>query len=261
MSGVADRDTALALNSLLGNEPNAAMIEWAVAGGMLRFDCAAEIAIGGAEASVAVGERSVKALTPFQLSEDEELTVKRIVHGRFLLIAVRGGIDVPVVLGSRSTLLSAAFGGLDGRRLRQGDQLPIGHAMTSASRDRESSDRPIERRPRDTIRVMRGPQAALFDADAWLAFLDTPFTVSVTSDRTGYRLEGAILRHSGAPSLPSEPACVGAVQIPDGGSPIVLMNDGPTVGGYPKIAVIRSSDLSRFAQLAPGDVVRFELGD
>jgi biotin-dependent carboxylase-like uncharacterized protein len=259
VSGVADRDAALALNVLLGNHPNAAMIEWAVAGGALKFEHAMVIAIGGAEASCAIGENIVDALTRIEVAAGDELIVHRIVHGRFLLIAVRGGIDVPPVLGSRSTLLSAVLGGLDGRRLRRGDQLPIGNAIIPEYCEKFVTDGRRVIVYGDAIRVMRGPQAALFDERTWFEFLNTTFTVSRASDRAGYRLDGATFRHNGAASLPSEPSCVGAIQVPDGGSPIVIMHDGPTVGGYPKIAVIGSSQISRFAQLAPGDVVRFDL--
>mgnify|MGYP001557392717 FL=1 len=259
VSGVADRDAALTLNTVLGNEPNAAMIEWAVAGGTLKFEDAAVIAIGGAEASCTVRSTPVNEFTRIDVAPGDALVVQRIVRGRFLLVAVRGGIDVPLVLGSRSTLLSAAFGGLEGRRLRNGDRLPIGRAVSSESGENGVAYARALPPYNDAIHVMRGPQARLFDDSAWLDFLTTRFTVSLASDRAGYRLEGATLKHSGAPALPSEPVCVGAVQIPDGGSPIVIMHDGPTVGGYPRIAVIRSSEISRFAQLAPGDAVRFEL--
>jgi len=257
ISGIADRESGVALNSLLDNDPSAAMIEWAVAGGTLQFDSAVTLAIGGADAPCTVNGHAMQPMTPFEVSAGDELRVNRIVRGRFLLIAIRGGINVPVVLGSRSTLVSAAIGGFEGRRLRSGDCLPVGGLALA----------PVERRvalPQrivadDAIHVVRGPQAILFDDRAWATFLDTEFTVSHASDRTGYRLEGATMAHRGSPSLPSEPTCVGAIQVPDGGAPIVIMHDGPTVGGYPKIAVIRSSCLSRFAQLAPGDKLRLVL--
>ena len=259
VSGIADRDSGVAANSVLGNDLNAAMIEWAVTGGALRFDCAGVIAIYGAEVSCAVDNRTLQPLIPFEVSAGDELHINRIVRGRFLLVAVRGGIDVPVVLGSRSTLLSASIGGFEGRRLRNGDRLRIGGLTRAAPEPAHVLTRPSVFG--GDIRVMRGPQASLYDDRAWTCFIDTEFTVSRASDRTGYRLEGATLTHTGPASLPSEPACVGAIQVPDGGAPIVIMQDGPTVGGYPKIAVIRSSCLSRFAQLAPGDKVRFVLDD
>jgi biotin-dependent carboxylase-like uncharacterized protein len=272
VSGLADRETGITLNSLLSNDPNAAMIEWAVAGGTLRFDRAATVAIGGAEAVCSVNGIAVDALTPFEVSAGDELVVSRIVRGRFLLIAVRGGIEVPVVLGSRSTLVSASLGGFEGRRLKTDDRLPIGGCNVSGPwqsgvrRDGQyhadvALDVDVAPHAARVIHVMRGPQSALFDDAAWADFLGTELTVSRASDRSGYRLEGITMTHGASAALPSEPTCVGAVQVPDGGAPIVIMHDGPTVGGYPKIAVIRSSCMSRFAQLAPGDRVRFTLDE
>lgn len=264
-SGLADRDSGLALNAALGNEPNAAMIEWAVAGGVLRFDRGATVAIGGAEAVVAMNGRPVQEWTPLEAQSGSELQVGRISRGRFLLIAVRGGIDVPVVLGSRATLASAGIGGLDGRRLRTGDVLSIADT-TGGSVSTGDRTNPATRNGGRTqvgagaaIRIMRGPQADLFDEGAWARFLGAELTVSRASDRAGYRLDGVTLTHPGDAALPSEPTCVGEIQVPGGGSPIVLMPDGPTVGGYPRIAVIRKRDIARFAQLAPGDRVSFVL--
>ena len=254
-SGIADRDSGIFLNALLGNPPDCAMLEWAVAGGSLRFDTDAAMAFGGAEAECTVGGVRLTAWRVVEVAAGTELVVERIVRGRFLLIAVRGGLDVPRVLGSRSTLVSAGIGGHEGRRLRNGDQIRLGGAhdlsISVGARSVVESDAAIP--------VMRGPQADLFDAAAWRTFLQGPFVVSRASDRSGYRLDGPQMRHGGSAALPSEPACVGAIQVPDGGSPIVIMHDGPTVGGYPKIAVIRSAALSRFAQFAPGDAVRFVL--
>jgi len=270
-SGVADRDTALFLNALLHNAPGAAMLEWAVAGGILRFDSDVTFALGGAVADVFIGGVNVPPYSPVCVRAADELHIERLLHGRFLYIAVRGGINVPLVLGSRSTLMSASLGGHEGRRVRKGDVLCIGRE------NNENSDAPahlvddpgkVETAQKshghddhELIPIIRGPQAELFSADTWSAFLRARYTVSRASDRAGYRMEGPPLSHSGGAALPSEPTCVGAIQVPNGSPPIVLMNDGPTVGGYPKIAVIRSSALSRFAQRAPGDGVTFVLED
>ena len=254
VSGLADRESGLMLNAILGNDANAAMIEWAVGGGSLRFDCATTIAVGGADAIISVNGAAVYPWAPIVVADGDELRIERIVRGRFVLIQVRGGIDVPVVLGSRSTLLSAGIGGLEGRRLRTGDRLPVGdYVMATRNGIKPAHHLNVD----GPVMVVRGPQASLFDDAAWATFLNSEFVVSRASDRSGYRLDGMTISHSGAAALPSEPACVGAIQIPDGGTPIVIMHDGPTVGGYPKIAVIRRSCMSRFAQRTPGDRVRF----
>ena len=254
VSGLADRESGLMLNAILGNDANAAMIEWAVGGGSLRFDCTTTIAVGGADAIISVNGAAVYPWAPIVVADGDELRIERIVRGRFVLIQVRGGIDVPVVLGSRSTLLSAGIGGLEGRRLRTGDRLPVGdYVMATRNGIKPAHHLNVD----GPVMVVRGPQASLFDDAAWATFLSSEFVVSRASDRSGYRLDGMTISHSGPAALPSEPACVGAIQIPDGGTPIVIMPDGPTVGGYPKIAVIRTSCMSRFAQLTPGDRVRF----
>lgn len=255
-SGLADRDSGLALNALLGNDPNAAMIEWAVAGGALRFEVDCAVAIGGAEAECFVDDRLLDAWACSWVHAGAELRVRRITRGRFLLVAVRGGIGVPAVMGSRSTLLSAGIGGLDGRRLRNGDTLPVGEMWQSHTRRTVALPVKFD----GAVQIVRGPQAEYFDSAAWDTLLGTGFIVSHASDRTGYRLQGSELRPSVAAALPSEPTCVGAIQVPDGGEPIVIMHDGPTIGGYPKIAVIRSAWISRFAQLMPGERVRFVIG-
>lgn len=256
-SGLADRDSGLALNAMLGNDPNAAMIEWAVAGGVLRFEADCAVAIGGAQAECFVDGRPIDTWTCSWIHAGAELRIGRITRGRFLLIAVGGGIDVPPVMGSRSTLLSAGLGGLEGRRLRKGDTLPIGDAWKP--RAPRATAGPVKFD--GTVHVARGPQAEHFDSAAWETLLGTEFSVSHASDRTGFRLQGSGLRCRFVAALPSEPTCIGAIQVPDGGEPIVIMQDGPTIGGYPKIAVIRSAWISRFAQLMPGERVRFVIDE
>ena len=256
-SGLADRDSGLTLNSMLGNDPNAAVVEWAVAGGALRFETDCAIAIGGAEAQCFVDGRPVDTWAAVWIHAGAELRVSRITRGRFLLIAVRGGISVPLVMGSRSTLLSAGIGGLEGRRLRNGDTLPVGDSWSRRAPRTAAGPATFD----GTIHIARGPQAELFDASAWETLLGAEFTVSHASDRTGFRLQGSNIPCRFAADLPSEPTCVGAIQVPDGGEPIVIMQDGPTVGGYPKIAVIRSAWVSRFAQLMPGERVRFVIDE
>jgi antagonist of KipI len=170
-----------------------------------------------------------------------------------------GGIDVPEVLGSRSTYLPGHFGGLDGRLVVRGDSLRLGPQPSRYPRHGFSA--PSDRLPDYTthsVSVTKGPHADLFDAASWRAFTEQEFAVGVASDRTGYKLGGQFLSHSHG-DLPSDPGCEGAVQVPAEGNPIVLMADAPTVGGYPKIAVVSEADLPLVAQLTPGERLRFRL--
>lgn len=257
-SGAADTDSAIAVNAIVGNSAGAAVIEWALGAGSLTFGCDAVIALGGAESTATVDGNGIASHVATAVNAGGVLRIERMVCGRFLYIAVRGGIDVPVVLGSRSTLLSAGFGGHQGRRLRSADTLEIGDDVVGADARARAATLLA---PRDfgPIPITRGPEAVLFSNAQWERFLRSDFTISRASDRIGYRLEGPVLEHTGAADLPSEPTCIGAIQVPQDGTPIVLMHDGPTVGGYPKIAVIRSRAVSRFAQFMPGDTVRFVL--
>ena len=244
-----------AANAAVRNEPGAAAIEWALGPGALQFDrdtlicvlLGVELRINGEAAAAQIA--SVPAGG----------TVEIVPRGanRFVYVAVRGGIAVPEVLGSRSTYLPGGFGGHEGRRLRTGDRL----ATADSARETDfgvAIEVPGEDGSADaTLRVTRGPQWERFDAPAQAALLGSRFSVARASDRMGYRLDGPAIAPRVPATLPSEAACPGAVQIPDGGGPIVLMPDGPTVGGYPKIAVVIAADLRLLAQCLPGRGVRF----
>lgn len=250
-AGAMDPGALQWLNRRLGNPVGHAAVEWALGAGVFRFNRSATIALGPATGSI--GGTPVPAWTPVACPPGTELAVDLPGTTRFSYLAVAGGVEVAPVLGSRSTYLPGGFGGLDGRRLRLGDRLQLGAALVASS---ATGDPP----PRydGVVRLLPGPQAHLFDETAWAALLGNHYAIGSASDRMGYRLEGPTLRHGGPAALPSEPACPGAVQVPDGGAPIVLMPDGPTVGGYPKIAVVLSADLGRLAQFRPGDRPGFQ---
>jgi len=254
LSGGMDRDALIATNVCVGNAPGAAALELALGGGELRFDGETVIAIGGAQLLAMLGDRAVPSWVPIPVHTGETMRIERVTDGQFAYLAIHGGLDLPLVLGSRSTMLSAAFGG---RLLRTGD------VFTTAN-DVVGGPGPVPSVTYDAsapIPVVRGPQAAEFSDDAWHVLLGRGFRVSSSSNRIGYRFEGASIVHSIPSDRPSEPTCLGAIQVPSGGAPIVLMNDGPTVGGYPKIAVVREHALGMLAQRAPGSIVRFVLDD
>ena len=248
-----------ALNSIVGNAPYAAALEWALSGGSLRFDVDSVFAIGGARARAALAGRDIPPFTTVYAAAGSELEIEQITHGRFLYVACAGGVDVPPVLGSRSTYLPGYFGGFRGRLMTRGDSLPLGNRPSTIPPAGFTC--PAELLPAYTssvVRVTAGTHAALFDDAAWSAFTETDFVVSHASDRTGYKLHGQPVSH-GLGSLPSDPGCQGAIQIPSEGTPIVLTADAPTVGGYPKIAVVSTTDMPVLAQRSPGASVRFEL--
>jgi biotin-dependent carboxylase-like uncharacterized protein len=257
--GAMDLFALEALNSIVGNAPDAAALEWALSGGALRFETDCVFAIGGARARVILGGNDVPPFTTVYAAAGEALEIAQITDGRFLYFACAGGIDVPPVLGSRSTYLPGHFGGFQGRMLGSGDSIPLGDRGSTIPAAGFTC--PAELLPAYTssvVRVTVGTHADLFDDAAWSAFAEPDFTVSHASDRTGYKLHGQPVRHD-LGSLPSDPGCQGAIQIPSEGTPIVLMADAPTVGGYPKIAVVSKTDMPILAQRMPGASVRFEL--
>jgi biotin-dependent carboxylase-like uncharacterized protein len=164
-------------------------------------------------------------------------------------LAVRGGIDVPAVLGSASTHLLTGLGGFKGRGLRNGDVLRIGNAAV------RPPSRVIVQPPnrRDALRVTEGPQAGWFSDDLYRA----EYRVTEGSDRMGLRLDGPPLEHHGG-GMPTEGVPLGAVQVPPDGRPIILFVEHQTTGGYPKIANVIAADLAAVGQLRPRDTVRFE---
>lgn len=256
LGGAMDVASFALANALAGNAGGAAAIEWALAGGSLRFATRTVASVTGAEVELTRNGERVRSNTALEFQSGDVLTVGRFVRGAFAYVAVRGGIDVPAVLGSRSTYLPAGFGGLDGRRLRAGDILRCGPAPGGES----SVDVAVEvaaNRGR-AIRAIEGPDTAVFTAEFRESFWASEFTLSPSANRVGYRLERESAGDPKGRSVISGPACVGAIQVPGGGGAIVLMADGPTVGGYPKIGVVASVDLPALAQKTPGERVRFE---
>jgi len=257
--GAMDRHALAVANLLAGNPASAAGLEWALGGGTIRFERPATVALGGARLEATLAGVPMAAYTTYRADAGDELAVTRIVSGVFAYIAVGGGMGVDPILGSRSTYVRGGFGGLHGRRLRAEDFLPLG--APDADPPPEGFAAPEELvvlggdRP---IRVTHGPQAGLFDADAIRQLVEAEWLIAAASDRMGYRLKGPEIATTAPVSLVSEPACPGAVQVPGAGGPIVLMADGPTVGGYPKLAVVCGADLGRLAQSEPGRSIGFD---
>jgi antagonist of KipI len=250
---------ALALANLVaGNSPDAAGLEWALGPGAIRFEEPARFAMAGVAARARLNDEPVSLHTAWTARAGDLLSIDALEGGRFLYLAVHGGIDVPAVLGARSTYLRARLGGLHGRLLRTEDYLrtgpargpapPAGFAVPGALLRDES---------RRTLRITLGPQGELFGPEEQERLAAGEWVVAAASDRMGYRLKGTPINPGVTASAASDPTCPGAIQVPDDGGPIVLMPDGPTVGGYPKVGVVCAVDLPVLAQRQPGDRIRF----
>jgi antagonist of KipI len=257
-AGALDPFALRIANLLVGNSREAAAIEWGVGGGEIRFERDATIALTGATPRAAIGGRPITKDRPEPVRAGECLGVERIERGAWIYVAVSGGIDVPPVLGSRATYLPAHFGGLEGRLLRAGDRLPIGDAPQTAASLAGPPAELSSGAANEPIALLPGPDHGVVPA-AWAWLLNTEFRVSRAVSRMGYRLEAQPPPFSLPGDRPSAPACPGTVQLPPGGEPIVLMRDGPTVGGYLRIAVVATADLGRVAQRTPGEHMRFRM--
>ena len=254
--GAADAHALRLGNLLLGNDEGAAALEATLAGPTLVFEEEALVLVAGAPFAATLDGEELATWSAARMRAGGKLVLGRAASGARAYICVRGGIEVPRLLGSRSTDVATGFGGLEGRALKAGDLLSVGEAPLAPRGRRVDAAIARWNGPRRLLRVTAGPQAEWFAPEAVAAFYARPFRASASSSRTGVRLEGEPLV---APdrSLVTEGVVAGAVQVPAAGLPIVLLVEHPSTGGYPKIANVISTDLSALAQLRPGDEVRF----
>lgn len=244
-------------NALVGNASGAAALEGCLGGAAFRCERDATFALTGAEIIATHNGTALPSNRAIAARAGDTIVVERIMRGTAWYLAVRGGIDVPVLLGSRSTIIAAGIGGVDGGPIKTGITLRVGDGVNG---DAIARDVPMDLRTpgRDEpIPLTPAPRADALDDPQWRDFYATPFTVSRAMSRVGYRLDGPAFTSKYPGDLPSEPACAGAIQLPPEGRPIVLMAEHPTIGGYPLIGVVASHALSRFAQCGPGSTVRF----
>jgi biotin-dependent carboxylase-like uncharacterized protein len=261
-AGALDALSAARANAAVANGPDCAVLECTVVGPALRFLRTLRFAWAGADLGAVLersdlGDWSVPAATAVLARPGNVLRFAGRRHGCRAYVAFAGGIDAPPLMGSRSTDLTAAFGGHQGRALRAGDRLAVGSdrgAPRPVATDSTSGDEA------PTVRVVLGPQDDHFAPATIERFLGAQWSVATTSDRAACRLAGPRLEHAGPSEIASEGMVPGSIQVPPDGQPIVMLADGPTTGGYPKIATVVSGDLGRLAQSLPGQGrVRFVL--
>jgi len=262
-------------NLLVGNDEGAAALETTLVGPTLRFDEQVLIALAGADLGMSADGVKLPLCRPICIHGGTTLSAASAMRGCRGYIAIAGGIEVPEVLGSRSTYVRAALGGFEGRAMRRGDVFPIGNPSELSRRiaasviaSRGGGRVAIARWSASptlipfytsaaVIRVLEGAHAPLLTTESARQFWSAEFLVGAQSDRMGYRLEGCTLELTTPTELLSEGVAFGTVQLPPGGNPIVLMADRQTTGGYPRIGEVASVDLPLLAQLKPGDRLRF----
>lgn len=280
-SGAADTVSLRMGNRLLGNDQSAAALEMTLLGGTFAFPNGAVIVLAGSDFGATLEEKPVALWTAYVAKPGQVLRVGPTRSGARCYLCVRGGIETKLFLGSASTHLLSGLGGHEGRALRKGDELKIGSASREVVGERRGAARLGRRNlpkssgtfrprslsaralsqmsPRKILRVTHGPQSDWFSLEAQQIFYSSTYRVAEESNRMGIRLEGPAVPAPSGGEMISEGVALGAVQVPEGGKPIILFVEQQTTGGYPKLANVISADFHSIGQLRPRDEIRFEL--
>lgn len=256
--GAMDRISLQIANMLVGNQPGEAVIEFTAVGGT--YEVAADVcrvAIAGGEFSITIDGEKAFCLTSYTLSRGSQIVIGSSTAGLRGYMAVSGGIDLVPTLGSLSTLVHYELGGIEGKALAPGSEIPLRNEAVEPGKDRflDASLLPAREGP---IRVVMGPQEDYFTDTGKKVFLSEQYTITPLSDRMGYRLDGPEIEHSGDFNIVSDGIAPGSIQVPGTRKPIVLLADRQSTGGYPKIATVITPDLSRLGQMGPGERIHFK---
>ncbi len=269
LSGALDQYALRAANLLVGNDTGASVLEATLLGPELLFRTPAVVAVTGAEATPKINGESCPRNESFAVRSDDRLSFDYVKAGARIYIAVAGGIDVPVVLGSRSTYALGALGGFEGRKLAAGDVLPTGAAAPRARVGRAISRDLVPAYPKSLeLRVLPGLYFHRLTDESARSFFEDTWTVAPEADRIGYRYrKGRALSFRdrkqpfGAGSDPSNIVDAGypygSIQVPGGVEPIILLRDAVSGGGYAMIGTVISADMDRIAQMQPNNLARF----
>ena len=255
-SGAMDEVAFGYANYLVGNSFNTPCVEIALGGLVLKARSSQSIAICGANMQPSLNGKPIALWQTHHMQSGDELSFGFASEGQFTYLAVAGGLKTPYLYGSFSTSIKEGLGGIEGRKLQEGDVLPSeGKRLFEKRRLKPSL---IPSYPQTiTLRVLPGYQEELFDAKAQETFYQTPYVFKGEGDRMGYRLSGekVVPKVTG---ILSEPICYGAVQIPSHGEPIILLKERQTIGGYPKIGSVLACDCFKLAQLRAGGTIHFQ---
>ncbi|MBE7062397.1 MAG: biotin-dependent carboxyltransferase family protein [Clostridia bacterium] len=255
--GAMDTYSMRIANILVGNAPGDGVIEMTMLGMSVSFSCTAVIALTGADMEPAINGTPVAMYTAAEVHAGDILSMKMARSGMRSYLAVAGGFDLPYAMGSMSTNLKCGLGGFSGRKLQSGDEIPLRQSFSLAHLGNRKTEPENVYPDGIGIRVILGPQEDYFTDKGIETFLNTTYTVSEKSDRMGVRLDGDSIENKNGVDILSDGIATGAVQIPASGTPIIMMADRQTTGGYAKIANVISADLPKMAQARPGTRIRF----
>ena len=259
VSGVMDPRSAALANILVGNDEKEAVLECTMMGPHLQFNETNCIAITGGDLMPTLDGKPIPNYTAVKVEAGQVLKFTMPKSGCRAFIAFAGGLDIPEVMGSRSTYMKAKIGGVEGRKLAKDDVIGF-RAPKAELKNMNFRSMASEFVPRKeyTVRVVLGPQDDYFTDAGIQTFLSEVYSVTAEFDRMGCRLEGAVIQHKEGGDIISDGIAFGAIQVPSSGQPIIMLGDRQTTGGYTKIANVISADFRILAQLKQGDKVRFE---
>lgn len=261
-AGAMDQKAYKRANVLVGNTQGEAALEATVMGPEIHFTEDCICAITGADMKPMLNEVPIENNRPFLAPKDSVLRMGFTVNGCRSYIAFAGGIDVPMVMKSRSTDMKCQIGGLNGRKLQDGDELDLGKSQVEYEqilrKGEKLSPEPAKYEKDITVRVVMGPQEYAFSEEGLQTFLNEIYEVTSESDRMGIRLKGDEIASKAGVDIVSDGIAEGSIQVSSNGQPIILMADHQTTGGYAKIATVISVDLPLLAQALPGSKVKFQ---
>jgi len=258
-SGPMDRVSFQTANILVGNPRDASALEVTLLGPALRFEQENVIAITGGDMAPQLDGQPLPMNCAVLVKAGSVLRLGAARTGCRTYLAFAGGLEVPVVMGSRATGVQNKMGGLQGRKLAKGDRVGFSSPRSSLPRMEQRRAEPLEARGKERVlRVILGPQEDAFTAQGIETFLSQPYTVTNDFDRMGCRLDGPVIQHKGDGNIISDGMVTGAIQVPTSGLPIIMLAERQTVGGYTKIAAVISADLPVIGQARPGDIIRFQ---
>ncbi len=255
VSGAMDRFAFAVANGLVQNPPTEACLEITMYGLVIKALAPTTISMTGADMQVTYSGSRVGNWCSLNLNPGDILEFQEAREGARAYLGIAGGIDCPIVLGSRSTYVKGRFGGIEGRPLRAGDII----RGTSEQHEelRLSQEKMPHYREQMTARVVLGPQDDHFTKEGISTFFSSEYVMTSASDRMGYRLSGPEITHTSSADIISDGIPWGAIQVPGDRMPIIMMVDRQTTGGYPKIATAITADLPGLAQSKPGDTISF----
>lgn len=262
VAGAMDSAALRLANILVGNEEGLAGLEITVIGPTIRVaEGEGCFAVAGAEVGITKNGAPLPCWTAHKIAAGDVIAFTPPKDGAVrAYLCVSGGIDVPPVMGSRATYTRGRFGGLKGRALKSGDELVTGTPAAQWAACAGFACPPALRPNRDSsapLRVIPGPQDDCFTEEGLTTFYSSEYAITNSADRMGYRMEGPLIAHKEAADIISDAVCLGSVQVPGHGQPIVMLADRQTTGGYTKIATVCSVDIGNLSQRLPGQKVHF----